>query len=234
MNMSANRLWVVLYLLFLVLARPPQTAAEPNPIQDFRLWTPVYLTAPLGKRIKAYMEVNPRFSDDASKLDQLILRPALGYQLTSSLSVWQGYAWVTNYEPGFSQEHRIFQQLIYAHTFPTLKILSRSRLEERWIQNAVGTSIRARTMLRGDLPVPRLSGFSLVAYDEIFVNLNTINHGPESGFDQNRTFLGFNYQFTSNLSLDMGYQLQITNNARPHLINTANHILLLQLFITLS
>lgn len=209
------------------------TVAEPNPVHDFRLWTPVYLTVPLGGPIKGYMEANPRFSDDASAVDQLLLRPALGYQITPTISLWQGYAWVTNYEPGFSQEHRIFQQLIYSRKFSDFKILSRSRLEERWIDNAIGTSLRARTMLRGDVPLPGFSAVSLAAYDEIFVNLNSIRQGPESGFDQNRTFVGLNYQFTPQLNVDLGYQLQITNNVRPHLINTANHILLLQIFITL-
>ncbi len=217
----------------MLLAWTKVSSAEPNPIQDFRVWAPVYLTVPLGRSIKGYMEANPRFSDDASTIDQLLLRPALGYQLTPTISLWQGYAWVTNYEPGFSQEHRIFQQLIYARTFSDFKILSRSRLEERWIDDAIGTSLRARTMLRGDVPFPGLSALSLAAYDEIFVNLNSIRQGPESGFDQNRTFVGFNYQFTPQLSMDLGYQLQIINTIRPNLVNQANHILLLQIFINL-
>lgn len=48
--------------------------------QDFRLWTPVYLTFPLSSSFIGYMEVNPRFGDDVSELDQLILRPAVGYK----------------------------------------------------------------------------------------------------------------------------------------------------------
>ena len=209
------------------------TSAEPNPTHDFRVWAPVYLTVPLGRSIIGYMEANPRFSDDASTIDQLLLRPALGYQITPTISLWQGYAWVTNYEPGFSQEHRIFQQLIYARKFTGFKLFSRSRLEERWIEDAIGTSLRARTMLRGDIPVPGLSTLSLAAYNEIFVNLNSIRQGPESGFDQNRTFAGFNYQFTPQLAMDLGYQLQIINTIRTNLINQANHILLLQIFINL-
>ena len=63
--------------------------------------------------------------------------------------------------------------------------------------------------------------------------MNSIRQGPESGFDQNRTFVGFNYQLTSQLNRDVGYQLQITNNVRPKLVNNANHVLLIQLFINL-
>lgn len=233
MDLGSTSARTIICVVFLLLAGVRITCAEPNPIHDFRIWAPVYLTVPLGESMKGYMEANPRFSDNASTIDQLLVRPALGYQVTPTISLWQGYAWITNYEPGFSQEHRLFQQLIYARKFSDFKIFSRSRLEERWIDDAIGTSLRARTMLRGDIPLPVFPALSLAAYDEIFVNLNSIRQGPESGFDQNRTFVGFNYQFTSQLNMDLGYQLQITNNVRPHLVNNANHVLLLQIFINL-
>ncbi len=201
--------------------------------QDFRLWTPLYLNFPLSGPVKGYMEANPRFSDDASQIDQLILRPAIGYKLTSTISLWQGYAWVANYEPTYTQEHRIFQQLIYSNKFSTFKLLSRSRLEERWIQNAIGTAVRARTMLRGDIPLLTHPALAFAAYDEIFVNLNTLRQGPEAGFDQNRFFLGINYTISPNFNVDAGYQLQVINTVLSGLANQANHILLLQFFINL-
>ncbi|MBS0152220.1 MAG: DUF2490 domain-containing protein [Nitrospira sp.] len=49
--------------------------------------------------------------DDVTNIDQLLLRPALGYQLTENLSLWQGYAWVGHFNqphtpprPAFFQE----------------------------------------------------------------------------------------------------------------------------------
>jgi hypothetical protein len=65
----------------------------------FRLWSPVYLTVKLSASFLAYMEVNPRFADldDSGHIDQLVLRPAFGYQLTENLSIWQGYAWLGNF-----------------------------------------------------------------------------------------------------------------------------------------
>ena len=75
--------------------------------QDFRLWAPVYLTFPLSSSFIGYMEVNPRFGDDVSELDQLILRPAVGYKLNDHFPLWQGYAWVGNYQPSFREENRV-------------------------------------------------------------------------------------------------------------------------------
>ena len=45
---------------------------------DFRLWTPVFLTVPLSTSFLGYAEVNPRFGDDVSQLDQLIIHTAVG------------------------------------------------------------------------------------------------------------------------------------------------------------
>lgn len=207
--------------------------AASETIQDFRLWTPVYVNFPISGPVKGYLEANPRFSDDASQINQLLLRPAVGYQLTPTISLWQGYAWVANYQPSYTQEHRIFQQLIYNNKFSTFTLFSRSRLEERWIQHAIGTAVRARTMLRGTFPLPASPALAIAVYDEIFVNLNTIRQGPEAGFEQNRFFLGLNYTFSANLNVDAGYQLQIINTPLSGTVNQANHILLLQFFINL-
>lgn len=201
--------------------------------QDFRLWAPVYLTFPLSSSFIGYMEVNPRFGDDVSKFDQLLLRPAVGYKLTDHLSIWQGYAWVGNYQPSFSEEHRVFQQLLYRRKFPFVKVFSRSRLEERFIGNTDGLSVRARTMLRGDFPLPNAPEWAFVLYDEIFVHVNSVGNGPESGFDQNRFFLGMNREFTKYFNMDLGYQMQALNNSQPGYINQINHIILLQFFINL-
>ncbi len=106
----------------------------PNTRSDFRLWTPVYLTVKLPSKFIAYMEVNPRIGDDVTNIDQLLLRPAIGYQLTEHLSIWQGYAWVGNFnqphtppQSPFFEENRIYQQVNYNHKFSHFKFLLRSQ-----------------------------------------------------------------------------------------------------------
>jgi hypothetical protein len=205
---------------------------------DFRLWSPVFLTVPLATSYIGYAEVNPRFGDDVSDLNQLILRTALGYKLNDNWSVWQGYAWNTVYynannQPDFTGEHRIYQQLSYKEkfpfleTFPFVKILSRSRLEERWID------LRARTMLRVDVPLPMIPSWGFVTFDEIFFNLNGVSGGPEGGFDQNRWFIGFNYEFMKQFNMDLGYQMQIINTRKEEMVNQINNTIMLNFFINL-
>jgi hypothetical protein len=226
---------------------PVQASTElgPNTKSDFRLWTPVYLTVSLPSKFLAYMEVNPRIGDDVTNIDQLLLRPALGYQLTDKLSIWQGYAWVGHFnqkhtlpQSPFFEENRIYQQVNYKHTFSNMKLLSRTRLEERWIEHADGTAVRFRQMLRLDYPLPIAPDWALVSYDEIFINLNTVGavtgKGPAAGFDQNRFFLGVNKTFSQYINVDLGYQNQMINSrSLPGNANLINHIFLLQFFINL-
>ncbi len=227
--------WVFIWIVAWVVANgtPSAVHADSTLKHDFRLWSPVYLTVQLPSSFVAYMEVNPRFGDNVSELDQLFFRPALGYKLTDHLSIWQGYAWIGSYQPRFTGEHRSFQQVIYSRKFSPFKLLSRSRLEERVIDRADGTAVRARTLLRGDFPIPQAPAWAFVVYDEIFVNLNSVGNGPQDGLDQNRFFVGVNRQVTDHLNIDLGYQLQALNNAKSGLINQMNHVLLLQFFINL-
>ncbi len=211
---------------------------------DFRLWSPVFLTVKLPSSFLAHLEVQPRFADldEAGHIDQLILRPAFGYQLTENLSMWQGYAWVGNYnqrhtppQSPFFEESRIYQQVLYTRKFESFKISSRTRLEERWIEHVDGTAVRFRTALRGMYALPMAPEWALVASDEVFVHLNTVGaRGPQAGFDQNRVFVGINRTFSQYVNLDVGYQNQLLNSRSiPNLANQMNHMILLQLFINL-
>ncbi|MBX3347632.1 MAG: DUF2490 domain-containing protein [Nitrospira sp.] len=224
----------------------------PNTRSDFRLWTPVYLNVKLPSRFLAYMEVNPRIGDDVTNIDQLLLRPAIGYQLTDNLSIWQGYAWVGNFNQtptkfipsNFFGENRIFQQAIYTQKFGDFKFMSRTRMEERWIDHAAGTALRFRQMLKLSYPLPIAPDWALVTYDEIFINLNSVDtfdevrrgasKGPGAGIDQNRFFLGVNKSFNQYFNVDIGYQNQMLNSRTLHgNANLINHILLLQFYINL-
>ena len=200
---------------------------------DGQFWIPFYLTFPLTDSWKGYFEVNPRVGNDLSRFDQLLIRPALGYALNPSLSLWLGYAWVTNYQPAFRWEHRVFQQVIYRKAFSISKVMSRSRLEQRIFQNGSGTGIRARTMLRANFPITSAPLWAFAVYDEIFVNLTAVGNGPLAGFDQNRLFLGVNRTISPQINVDLGYQNQAINTRLKGLVNRVNHILLFQIFVNL-
>ena len=219
--------------------------------EDFRLWAPVFLTVSLPNRFLAYMEVNPRIGNDVTNMDQLLLRPAIGYKLTDNWSIWLGYAWVGNFNqshtpplPSFVGENRIWQQATYTRNFESFKFMARTRMEERWIDHAGGTALRLRQMFRLTVPIPQAPEWAFVTFDEIFMNLNSVDtydealhrnsKGPGAGIDQNRLFVGINRTFTSWLNVDLGYQNQMINNRKLEgNANLINHILLINFYINL-
>ena len=206
-------------------------AARAGIDHDGQFWFPLYNRFSLSENVKGWAEVNPRFGDDMSEIHQLLLRPALGYQIRPNLSIWQGYAWITNYEPRFSDEHRLYQQLSYRLGFTNVNFSSRTRMEERFIRNTRGVALRAREFLRANFPLDEHKKWAFVLYDEVFVTLNTIRNGPRAGFDQNRLFVGINRKINPHLSVDVGYQNQIINTRGPRFADVMNHILLIQWFI---
>lgn len=224
----AGRWWMLAAALALLSCDPAAAQKE----DDGQVWFPFYLTTHLSERVLGYAEVNPRFGNNMSEIEQLLLRPAAGYQVTPRLSLWQGYAWVNNYQPSFRAEHRSFQQAVYTASAFQTSLMSRTRFEQRWIQRTTGTAFRAREMIRLSIPMDASKRWSLVLYDELFVNLNSVSGGPQSGFDQNRAFIGINRVLSPHVNVDVGYQNLALNTDEPGLIGRHLHIILIQTFLS--
>jgi hypothetical protein len=181
---------------------------------DTQQWTIFTLDKDLSKRWMAYFEVQPRFGQNISVLEQAIVRPAIGYRVNKKLSLWQGYGFTPQFDPAYNNEHRVYQQVLFQDTLGKTGLTSRTRLEERFIHAAGGTSVRLRTMLRLQYPISADKRWALVGYDEIFWNLNSTPNGPDSGFDQNRLFAGVSRQVNPELRVETGYLLNHRNTPR--------------------
>ncbi len=88
-----------------ILSEDPATAAS----QDFQIWTPLYLTASFTDRLVGWYEVQPRLGANASEVDQLLLRTAVGYRFGERWSAWMGYAWTPSFLPSYRSENRLYQ-----------------------------------------------------------------------------------------------------------------------------
>ena len=137
-----------------------------------------------------------------------------------------GYVRVWNYLYGkqpasfINQEHRIYQQFTYKHTFRKTSIQHRFRTEERFIQDhsALGEDLgyinkqfRIRYRLMATTPLNKEKvepgAISSVLFYEGFMS-----RGSRVTFhdvDQNRLFAGFAYQATSKISVTLGYYYQM-------------------------
>lgn len=220
--------FVIVTMFFLC---PAISEANSEITNDLQQWDIVTLRADLPHKVLLYAEVQPRMGDGISHLDRFLIRPAIGYQLTPKLSVWQGYAWTPTFlsnknEGHFNSEQRLFQQLLREDKLNKLSLTNRTRLEERFINGSSSMSVRVRHMLRLSYPICKSEKWSLVGYEELFWNLSNAVGGPQAGFDQSRTFVGLNRKISKHLSIEAGYMANYVNryNSMP---DKLNHIVLL-------
>lgn len=223
------RLFAFFVLLAALAAAMPARAASSE--HAFQMWQPVYADLPIiNKKLRAYFEVNPRENDGMDGMSQCLIRPGVGVRFNRHLAAYAGYCWVANFQPVFLQEQRLWQQLGFGYKVgKRLAVLHRLRMEERFIQHTDNqTAARLRYMLRLVLPVR--GRWYLVGYDELFINLNSVENGPVRGIDQNRVFGGIGRQINDHLRIEAGYQQQYVQRQDPT-ADKANHILLTQFFI---
>jgi len=189
--------------------------------------------------VRAFVDVQPRFTlnDTAGgkdgDLSTLLLRGALGYQLTPNVGLYQGVAYIPTYDPK-KVEHRSFQELLIKQPLSTGSLAHRVRFEQRFLDGVDDTAYRLRYFVRYTRPLQNLHPkLSLAINEEMMINLNDADDGPQSGFNQNRLFMGVNYKVNPNLSFDMGYQNQVINVTSGR-DNVMNHILFLGMMAKFS
>lgn len=166
--MTATRLFTAAALSAAMVSAPAHAAEE-----DFNIWTAQVATIKADDTVSVRLEAQERFTDDASRLGQLLLRPAIGYQINENVSVFGGYAYVLtdNEGPGQSNEHRIFQELNLRHSLGEgITISSRNRLEQRFFEESGGTALRYRNQIALRAKISDKN--NLVLYTEPFIPLN--------------------------------------------------------------
>lgn len=177
-----------------------------------------------------YFEVQGRMRDGIDALDQLLVRPAVGYDLTSRSSVWLGYG----YTPGFPAsggtltEHRSYQQHLWSASFSKHQVGLRSRLEQRDIEGNDGLAWRFRHQARVTRTV-KPGRLTASVSNELLFHLNTTRR-TAAGFDQNRIFGGLGVILKPSARIEAGYLHQYINSLSGP--NRSNHVASIVLNLT--
>ncbi len=183
-------------------------------------------------RLKWWFDGHFRLLDDAGGFNQSIVRPGLGWSLTERTTAWVGYGWIHTSPISFDEfdEHRIWQQLTWSESYEPFKLALRSRLEQRFVETGDDTGWRFRQLIRLQHNLPAFPRLMLVSWDELFLNINDVDFGAESGFDQNRVFVGVGWKRRPENSwrIEIGYLNQVIYN--PGGADRINHILSVNLF----
>lgn len=205
--------------------------AEDN---DFQAWSALAIAGPIKEdnRLLVWLDAHARFRDDAGDLGVTILRPGVGWRVSDHLNLWLGYARVVSRLNNNSDidEDRIWQQATYSlGNIAGGSLSGRSRLEQRFRDTGDDTGWRYRQFLRWEGLKSNSVDFTLVVWNELFLNINDADWGQEDGFNQNRLFLGGAWRYPNLGRFELGYLNNAINT--PGRDNQYNNNLSATLFI---
>lgn len=181
-------------------------------------------------RFGAHLEGQWRRANLGLTWQQLLLRPALNFQLHPKVMLTGGYGFIETYRYGdfparerFS-EHRAFEQAQITQRFLGLDWQNRLRLEQRHILGyAARYENRFRYMLRTNIPLPWDDHrYYVGVYDEVFYNFG--RNVARNVFDQNRAYIALGRHLGHQTRLELGFMEQTVQH-RDGKVFEHNHTL---------
>ena len=229
---SVKNLCVAVVCALLMGTHATPSGAET--ITDGRAWFNITAQEKAGTESpwRWYGEVQWRYRDGFSDVDQLILRPAVGYDLTNRSSVWAGYGYTPGYPAtgGVLTEHRAWQQYLWNGPAFGGVVQIRTRAEQRSIEGNDALAWRFRQFGRITRPVATRAGLAVVLWNELFIHVNDTRLTAQ-GLDQNRVFAGVGLTVAPGARLEVGYVNQAARIGRGA-PNRMNHVVLSFLNLT--
>ena len=135
-----------------------------------------------------------------------MLRPGLHLRLGRALTLGAGYAYSHAFPSQSSDENRLWQDVSHKSEVSGIAVGNRLRIEQRFFDDDdSGAVVRLRARLRLEHRLAA-SPWNLVVADEVFVNLKSRGGSRDSGFEQNRLFVGLARQIGERVGLVVGYQ----------------------------
>lgn len=198
----------------------PAAAAE----DDANVWLGQFATINATKKVYVRLEAQERFTNDAERLGQLLLRSLVGYRLNKEVNIGAGYAYVRTdpVGPALLNEHRFYQELNVRllSTKGGVTLDARTRFEQRTFEEREDTSLRLRQFVQ--LKVPVSGETKLVAFTEPFVDLNETSV-QRGGLSIWRNFVGVSLPVAKGIEVVPGYLNQhVVRDGRDRSDHTAN------------
>lgn len=183
------------------------------------------------EKARVWVEGQTRFDGNWEHWYQGMVRGALGYSLSDRATIWLGYTWLPtqNQNKPYIAQQDFWPAFRYVLPTDIGTFTFRTMWESNFLR---GNQIRERPrqMIKFVHPFEFEPRFSLVAWDEAFYRVNTTDWGGKSGFDQNRVFAGFGWNFNSHVRTEIGYMNQYLEDAK-HVNMTMHHLGMASVFI---
>lgn len=192
---------------------------------DGNVWLGQFATINATDKVFVRLEAQERFTNDAERLGQLLLRSYVGYRISKDVNIGGGYAFVLTDPVGPVElnEHRFYQELnVRLLTTPGGTTLdSRTRLEQRTFEEQEDTQWRLRQFVQLRVPISE-KGHRIVAYTEPFVDLDegSVQRG---GLSIWRNFVGISIPLAKGIEVVPGYLNQhVFRDGQDRSDHTAN------------
>jgi hypothetical protein len=155
------------------------------------------------ERIRYAVNFRVRAIDNISKIENLMIRPYLGYDLDEHSTIWVGYAFVPFEEDGKTyHEQRLVQMFTYNGELGERKAIVyylRGMSEQRFFNNSPDEmSVRLRAFAKLVVPIPFIPekfNMRLFVSDELLVNANSTEIRGDIGRLENRFHAGIFHDF---------------------------------------
>jgi len=204
----------------------PAAATE----DDFNIWLGQFATINVTDEVYFRIEAQERFTNDADRLGQLLVRSLVGYRLNKLVNIGAGYAYILTdpIGPAKLNEHRFYQELNVRllSTEGGVTLDSRTRLEQRTFEERDNTAWRLRNFVQ--LRVPISKNNKLVAYTEPFVDLNQTSV-QRGGLSVWRNFVGVSIPLSKGIEVVPGY---LNQNVFRDGADRSDHTANVNLFMT--
>ncbi|NMH29236.1 DUF2490 domain-containing protein [Flavobacterium silvaticum] len=177
-------------------------------------------------------EIQFRNHDLGGDLQQLLVRPAIRYNLETNFSIAAGYAYVLSEAEETPdnphRENRIYEEAILRQEVGRVAIRHRFRYEQRFMEDR-DFNTRYRYCLFIDIPLNNTSikekTIYAALYNEIFIN-GKRNDDTPSVFDRDRIYLGAGYRLTKNFGIQLGWMNQmLEKTSKSQLMLSLHHTL---------
>jgi hypothetical protein len=215
--------------LLAAAASGAQTTSYHQTADNLNVWLAFFGTHPLGGQWSLLSEVQFRRSEGLLHPQQFLVRPGIAYHFSDRLTASLGYFHIETYPYGEypialrTPENTGWQQLAVSSKLGRVDLLSRIRLEERFVRPPVldpegvpaqGSAVHTNRfwmLQRISFPLrmtaegpSRLYG---IVSEEVLLNFG--RYVAANVFDQNRFFAGFGYRLRKGLRLETGYLHQL-------------------------
>lgn len=184
--------------------------------QESQAWMTEQLLLHAGKDNLVSIDTSQRArSDNQSGGEQFLARLVIDHKITPALQIGGGIAYLKS---EVDQEMRLFQQMTLTRGI----WMSRTRIEQRFFDNADEASWRLRQRVQASVPIDQGKKWTLIAAAEIFFHLNRARPSDKTGLATMRHQIGVRHPIAKAIDAQLLYMRQ--QNFRDGRPDAVSHI----------